>query len=348
MKIRNKKLVNGVIAAFMVVLMTGAAFAFVSQGPLNFGGAAGVDSALALAITGSNHYGIGVDAELDLTVPVVAANGSGYRNAAMTVDFDGIGQSATYNFTVTNIGTLTAEIAPISLEFVPNSSQLLVWTQQGALETEGAILAPGEYVNFSFSVAFDAASVNNWYYSAVSGVSFVLNYGLVGSYVPEPGPQPPTLSGHMLYFWEGLEVGNAITLQHFGLTHNGFVHPTFPDGVGGHPLNHGFNITVGWQMPIDGEGYYYRAGERRMTLHSNRLAIVYNYEILIVFGTCPETGENAVTSVQFAVAPTAWTYPFGAAFNFPNTLVFEPFYYDLVFAPNRAFIPTNAHFVMTP
>jgi len=186
MKIRNKKLVNGVIAAFMVVLMTGAAFAFVSQGPLNFGGAAGVDSALALAITGSNHYGIGVDAELDLTVPVVAANGSGYRNAAMTVDFDGIGQSATYNFTVTNIGTLTAEIAPISLEFVPNSSQLLVWTQQGALETEGAILAPGEYVNFSFSVAFDAAGVNNWYYSAVSGVSFVLNYGLVGSYVPEP------------------------------------------------------------------------------------------------------------------------------------------------------------------
>ena len=343
MKIKNKKLVNGVIAAFMVILMTGAAFAFVSQGPLNIEGRANVDASLALAITNSNHYGIGVEADLELTIPVQAANGNGYRAAAMNVDFDGFGQSATYTFTVTNIGTVSAEIAPIALEFIPNSSELLVWTQEGALATDGAILAPGEYVNFSFQVAFDAAGVNGWYYSATSGVSFVLNYGLVGSYVPEPGPQPPTLNGVTLFSWEGLEVGETINFN-FQVNNSSFVHPSFPGGIGGHPLNHGFNISR-WQLEIEEEGYWHFEGERRMTLHSDRLAKVYTYEVLITFGTCPE-GNSAVTGIELAVGPTTWVYPFGAAFIFPETLVFDPFHYDLIFAPGNVTLGSNASFTV--
>ena len=179
MTLRNKKLLNMLVAAFVVVVMAGSAFAFVSQGPLAFTGTATVDASLELAIMSGqiHHHGY------PHMRPGGASFVGGYhdtwtgpaRAVSFITDFDAPGQSVSFNFVVENRGTIpavinyvdiTTNVGPghplyglVGANEYPISILLHMWEMDGVNwnEMQGAanvVLEPGETVGVQANVRF--------------------------------------------------------------------------------------------------------------------------------------------------------------------------------------------------
>jgi hypothetical protein len=117
-KIKNKKKINVIVAAFMTVFMVGAVFAFTAQSNLIFQGTSNVDAALQLLITDIEYMGHpahvnnGITIDTDIAaVGIAGHNGMlGVRTVDFTVNFNGLNQAAQFAFTVTNTGTIPARV----------------------------------------------------------------------------------------------------------------------------------------------------------------------------------------------------------------------------------------------
>lgn len=112
MNLRNKKLINTLVAAFVVVVMAGSAFAFTSQGALIFEGTTTIDARLELAIVsgemtggqGLTPVGAGI---VTTTFPT--------RTVEFTTEFDRPGSRVFFDFYVKNIGTMPANFTGVEI-----------------------------------------------------------------------------------------------------------------------------------------------------------------------------------------------------------------------------------------
>jgi len=129
MKIKNKKRMNLLVALFAVVLMTGSAFAFVSNGALFFEGIANVNADLRLEIEQVAFFDqdsiwatpAGLTRLPDEAVSwVVDPNG---RSMTFTMDFDQPGYFRSITTSIENTGTMDAQIVDhtITSRIVPGS-----------------------------------------------------------------------------------------------------------------------------------------------------------------------------------------------------------------------------------
>ena len=114
MNLRNKKLINTLVAAFVVVVMAGSAFAFVNQGALVFEGTANVNASLELTLVSGSITRSG----FTHSHPVRSFFVGGYhdtwtgpaRTVSFVTDFDRPGQYVHYNIVVENTGTIPARL----------------------------------------------------------------------------------------------------------------------------------------------------------------------------------------------------------------------------------------------
>lgn len=121
MKIKNRKRLNFLIAAFLVVFLTGGTFAFVAAGPLLFQGTANVDASLALNIIEAkinpNPSG---DTKNTLTENHVTVGNHLISSDGHTVTFganlSSPGDEVNLVFTVENVGTMDAQIYAVDVE----------------------------------------------------------------------------------------------------------------------------------------------------------------------------------------------------------------------------------------
>lgn len=111
MKLKNRKLINTLVACFVVVLMAGTAFAFVSQGPLVFQGTANVDASLTVEIVDYRVIDTtSDDANYNVTI---ALDG---KSATFNVDLTQPEEVFAIGFDIQNMGTLPAEIWDATFE----------------------------------------------------------------------------------------------------------------------------------------------------------------------------------------------------------------------------------------
>ena len=113
MKLRNKRLVTALVAAFAVVFMAGSAFAFVSNGALVFTGTANIDAHLQLTITEANVT------DGDWTVDARVDDHTD-RAVNFSADFFAPNQRAAWAFVVENTGTMPALITDAPIEAIEN------------------------------------------------------------------------------------------------------------------------------------------------------------------------------------------------------------------------------------
>jgi len=131
MNIRNKKLINALVATFMVVLIAGAAFAFASRGPLVFDGVANINAELRVDIVEGfiQTSGTGVnfpqptgavitdpDNNDAVLVNVGVTNGewvefpTPLREVGFEINFHRPTPNTTFAFIIENTGTMPARI----------------------------------------------------------------------------------------------------------------------------------------------------------------------------------------------------------------------------------------------
>jgi hypothetical protein len=126
MKIKNRKRLNFLIAAFLVVFLTGGTFAFVAAGPLLFQGTANVDAELEISIM---QAGMTSHSNLPAAVGGNATNlpngairlnqhllSKGTHQVAFELDFTAPGQFAHFFYNIQNTGTMDAEVYRVKLE----------------------------------------------------------------------------------------------------------------------------------------------------------------------------------------------------------------------------------------
>ena len=106
MKLRTKKWVGTLVAAFMVVLLAGSAFAFIGRG-LTFRGTASVAANLELVIVG---HDVTESAHAELVNYVVISPDR--RTATWTMNFTLPQEFVYVTFDIQNVGTIDAAIAP--------------------------------------------------------------------------------------------------------------------------------------------------------------------------------------------------------------------------------------------
>ena len=111
MNLRNKKLLNTLVAAFVVVVMAGSAFAFVSRGALTFQGVANVNAEIELQINYFTEHYIHPNREAFERHPVVLQP----RHVLFGADFTQPGQRAVWRGYIVNTGTMPARITDIEL-----------------------------------------------------------------------------------------------------------------------------------------------------------------------------------------------------------------------------------------
>jgi len=110
MKIKNKKKLNLIIAAFLTVFVVGSAFAFVSQGPLVFQGTANIEALLLLEIA---DYDV-ADVSDYATINNIEIH-DGRKLATWEMNFTRPNQFVYINFDIENVGTIDAEIYQVNL-----------------------------------------------------------------------------------------------------------------------------------------------------------------------------------------------------------------------------------------
>jgi hypothetical protein len=122
MKIKNRKRLNFLIAAFLVVFLTGGTFAFVAAGPLLFQGTANVDAKLELSIMTAEvnrdhnpNHGPNVPDD-QFILPLPSEVGPGVHQVSYGVNFNAPGQNAHFKFQIKNTGTMDAEIYDVVFE----------------------------------------------------------------------------------------------------------------------------------------------------------------------------------------------------------------------------------------
>ena len=116
MRIRNKRLVTTLVAAFLVVVMAGTAFAFSSNGPLSFEGTATVNADLELSIVGGRLAHPDFHERYDATASIVHPYNlvPGVKEAQFNVGFTRPTPPIIFYFDVRNTGTMPAVITGVN------------------------------------------------------------------------------------------------------------------------------------------------------------------------------------------------------------------------------------------
>jgi len=157
---RNKKRITAIVAAFMVVLLAGSAFALVSTGPLVFNGTAAVDAVLRLEIV---HDDITVDDTGTATLSMSNPGIVGYKRADFTMSFNTPGQVVEFDFIVENVGTTPAEIDDIVITHgdVGNTASFVTWTLINT--SVGNTYHAGDTFPVVIEFEFDPSGHTGWY-----------------------------------------------------------------------------------------------------------------------------------------------------------------------------------------
>ena len=183
MKAKNKKFMTALVAVFMLVFVSGSAFALMSSGPLVWNGTATVDVTLELMIVDSAVTHNAVSAKI---TPDNSNIGSGVKYIVFEVDFDQHGQAAKFDFTYENVGTVPAQITNVVL--TPGGSATPLSGLNGSINVEIDDLQPGDKNNVVFDVKFDINPTFTG--NSVSGTrTWILevHYSPLGHGAPLPG-----------------------------------------------------------------------------------------------------------------------------------------------------------------
>jgi hypothetical protein len=190
MKIKNKKKMNVIIAAFMTVFMVGAAFAFTAQSNLIFQGTATVDASLQLVIMHDTDDVINqVRATGPATFEVSQVKGPGYAQIDLTLDFtDVVNALGGYFIPVRNTGSLPVVITGLDLVNWVNPyigwgtylyDLITITTSIEEGDAIGMVIQPGEGFMLIASFNFDASDFDGWYID-----NAVLEFRLELEYAP--------------------------------------------------------------------------------------------------------------------------------------------------------------------
>ena len=150
MKSKNKKLMTALVAVFMLVFVSGSAFALMSSGPLVFNGVANIDATLELLIVESDITHNAVRATV---TPDNSNIGRGVKYIEFEVDFDQPGQYALFDFWYENVGTVPAQIDFATL--TEGGTGTALSGLNGNMKAEVGNLWPGDRKHVVFNINFD-------------------------------------------------------------------------------------------------------------------------------------------------------------------------------------------------
>jgi len=186
--VKSRKKLNVMLAAFLAVFVAGAAFAFISGGPLVFQGTVGVDALLQVEIMDNTlvaeHNGAIARYEL------VRPKDQGYFQINLDVAFDEVVQSAGFLIQIKNTGSIPAYIRGIALENYTNwgqntplynyltiSGHTANWERAADPisweDAEGLTLYPGQTRDITIGFNFDATLFSGW--SIYETMTFQIN-----------------------------------------------------------------------------------------------------------------------------------------------------------------------------
>ena len=167
-----------VVAAFLAILVAGAAFAFVSSGPLNFNGTVTVAAELMVAIDGNRPLagtGAGPNADYTVAFSVPAIGHPGYwKLATITVDFRGE-DVVTLPFVIENLGTMAAVVTVNPLQVTNPLAPHLTITENFT----GQTLQPGATMTGQFVITLDATNFTSHIMNGQATFQLQLTYARV-------------------------------------------------------------------------------------------------------------------------------------------------------------------------